>query len=91
MLFPRRKLSFLPNLISQSLVRKTFELFVLVDTHSPFSSYLSTGEKGLSQSGRPLHYKESVFHRIIPGFMCQGVFTSPLVCYLTSSLPSQEG
>lgn len=33
---------------------------------------LCTGEKGLSQSGRPLHYKESVFHRIIPGFMCQG-------------------
>ena len=34
---------------------------------------LCTGEKGLgSQSGVPLHYKSSIFHRIIPGFMCQG-------------------
>jgi peptidylprolyl isomerase len=33
---------------------------------------LCTGEKGLSASGKPLHYKGSVFHRIIPEFMCQG-------------------
>lgn len=33
---------------------------------------LCTGEKGLSSSGKPLHYKDSKFHRIIPGFMCQG-------------------
>jgi cyclophilin family peptidyl-prolyl cis-trans isomerase len=32
---------------------------------------LCTGEKGTGQSGKPLHFKGSVFHRIIPGFMCQ--------------------
>ena len=33
---------------------------------------LCTGEKGTGESGKPLHYKDSIFHRIIPGFMCQG-------------------
>ncbi len=33
---------------------------------------LCTGEKGDGDSGKPLHYKGCVFHRIIPDFMCQG-------------------
>uniref|UniRef100_A0A7S3E4W4 Peptidyl-prolyl cis-trans isomerase n=1 Tax=Chloropicon laureae TaxID=464258 RepID=A0A7S3E4W4_9CHLO len=33
---------------------------------------LCTGAKGTGKSGKPLHFKGSKFHRIIPGFMCQG-------------------
>ena len=34
---------------------------------------LCTGERGVGRfSKRPLHYRRSVFHRIIPGFMLQG-------------------
>ena len=29
------------------------------------------GEKGEGKSGKPLHFKGSVFHRIIPQFMLQ--------------------
>jgi len=33
---------------------------------------LCTGENGIGTSGKPLHFKGSGFHRIIPQFMLQG-------------------
>ncbi len=33
---------------------------------------LCTGEKGVGNQGKALHFKNSAFHRIIPGFMAQG-------------------
>lgn len=34
--------------------------------------FIISGEKGIGKSGKPLHYKGSTFHRIIPSFMLQG-------------------
>jgi peptidylprolyl isomerase len=57
----------------ESAGRIVFELFadVVPRTAENFRA-LCTGEKGTGKSGKPLHFKGSSFHRIIPQFMCQG-------------------
>ena len=53
--------------------KMVFELFSkkLPKTTENFRA-LCTGEKGIGQSGKPLHFKNTIFHRVIPEFMAQG-------------------
>ena len=67
------KVYFEVNIGGQPAGRIVFELFAdaCPKTADNFRA-LCTGEKGTGKSGKPLHFKGSSFHRIIPQFMCQG-------------------
>lgn len=56
--------------------RLTIELFdAAAESPKALENFraLCSGEKGISKASRkPLHYKGTVFHRIVAGFVCQG-------------------
>lgn len=64
---------FLDVNINQTVHRITIELFqdIAPRTCENFRA-LCTGERGFGQSGKPLSYKGSIFHRCIKDFMIQG-------------------
>jgi peptidylprolyl isomerase len=52
--------------------RIVFQLYSETPRTTENFRQLCTGEHGMGQSGKPLHYRGSGFHRIITNFMCQG-------------------
>ena len=56
----------------QDVGRLEMELSMNTPQTSENFRALCTGEKGKGRSGKPLHFKGSMFHRVIPGFMAQG-------------------
>ena len=60
------------EIAGQSAGRIVMELSMNTPITSENFRALCTGEKGKGLSGKPLHFKNSKFHRVIPGFMAQG-------------------
>ena len=52
--------------------RITIQLFADTPMTSENFRSLCTGERGLGMSGKPLHFKGSVFHRVMKNYMAQG-------------------
>ena len=58
------------SIASEPVGRIVFELSLDTPRTSENFKCLCTGER--STPAKPLHYLNSKFHRVIPGFMCQG-------------------
>jgi len=69
----RSKVFFDINIGGKKAGRINFILYddIVPKTAANFKA-LCTGEKGMGKSGKPLHFKGCVFHRVIPEFMIQG-------------------
>jgi len=70
---PRSKVFFDISIGGERIGRVIFELYndVVPKTAENFRS-LCVGDKGMGTKGKPLHFKDSIFHRIIKDFMIQG-------------------
>ncbi|CAK7233656.1 cytochrome P450 monooxygenase 41 [Sporothrix bragantina] len=70
---PRPRVFFDIRIGNKTAGRIVFELFadVVPKTAENFRA-LCTGEKGETKDGKPLHFKGSIFHRVIKQFMIQG-------------------
>ncbi|CAD6197705.1 unnamed protein product [Caenorhabditis auriculariae] len=70
---PRTRVFFDITIAGKAAGRIVMELYndIVPNTAENFRA-LCTGEKGIGKSGKPLHFKGSKFHRIIPNFMIQG-------------------
>jgi len=70
---PRPRVFFDVTIGGRPAGRIVFELYndIVPKTAENFRA-LCTGEKGVGNAGKPLHYKGSPFHRIIKSFMVQG-------------------
>ena len=61
------------TIASKDAGRIEIDLFCDTPRTSENFRSLCTGEKGSGKvSGKPLHFKDTIFHRVIPGFMAQG-------------------
>ena len=70
---PRSRVWFEISIGGSKIGKVVFELYndIVPKTAENFRA-LCTGEKGAGKSGKPLHFKASIFHRVIKSFMIQG-------------------